>query len=74
MDFLADQLFDGRKLRVLTLIDNFSRQCLVVHAGQSLKGTDVVKVLEDLKFNQQIVPKRIQVDIGSEFISKDLDS
>ena len=63
MDFLADQLFDGRKLRVLTLIDNFSRQCL-----------DVVKVLEDLKFNQHIVPKRIQVDIGSEFISKDLDS
>lgn len=42
--------------------------------GQSLKGTDVVKVLEDLKFNQHIVPKRIQVDIGSEFISKDLDS
>lgn len=73
MDFVADQLFDGRKFRVLTLVDNFSRQCLAVHAGQSLKGTDVVNVLEDLKINQQIIPKRIQVDNGSEFISKDLD-
>ena len=73
MGFVADQLFDSRKIRVLALVDNFSRQCLAVHAGQSLKGTDVVNVLEDLKINQQIIPKRIQVDNGSEFISKDLD-
>jgi putative transposase len=73
MDFVADQLFDGRKFRALTLVDNFSRECLAIYAGQSLKGTDVVSVLQDLKLNEQIVPKRIQVDNGSEFISKELD-
>jgi putative transposase len=73
MDFVADQLFDGRKFRALTLVDNFSRECLAISAGQSLKGTDVVSVLQDLKLNEQIVPKRIQVDNGSEFISKELD-
>lgn len=73
MDFVADRLFDGRKFRVLTLVDNFSRECLAVYPEQSLKGTDVVNVLEDLRINQQILPKRIQVDNGSEFISKELD-
>ena len=73
MDFVCDQLFDGRKFRVLTLVDNFSRECLAAHVGQSLKGSDVVNVLEDLRINQYILPKRIQVDNGSEFISKELD-
>lgn len=73
MDFVADQLFDGRKFRVLTLVDNFSRECLATHVGQSLKGSDVVNVLEELRIMHGIIPKRIQVDNGSEFISKDLD-
>lgn len=73
MDFVADQLFDGRKFRVLTLVDNFSRECLAAHVGQSLKGVDVVNVLEELRIMHGIIPKRIQVDNGSEFISKDLD-
>lgn len=73
MDFVADQLFDGRKFRVLTLVDNFSRECLAIHPGQSLKGTDVVQVLEEIKVFHNIIPKRIQVDNGSEFISKEVD-
>jgi putative transposase len=73
MDFVADQLFDGRKFRALTLVDNFSRECLEIHVGQSLKGSDVVEVMERIKQIRGIVPKRIQVDNGSEFISKDLD-
>lgn len=73
MDFVADQLFDGRKFRVLTLVDNFSRECLATHVGQSIKGAEVVTVLEELRIMQSILPKRIQVDNGSEFISKDLD-
>ena len=40
MDFVADQLFDGRKIRALTIVDNFSRQCVAIHVGQSLKGED----------------------------------
>jgi len=42
MDFVADNLFDGRKLRMLTVVDCFTRECLAIHVGQSLKGEDVV--------------------------------
>ena len=73
MDFVSDALFDGRRIRALTLVDNYSRQCLAIYVGQSLKGTDVVSVLEDLRRTKGIVPKRIQTDNGSEFISKEMD-
>jgi putative transposase len=73
MDFVLDQLFDGRRFRALTIVDNFSRKCLAIHAGQSIKGSDVVATMEYLKQNRRALPERIQVDNGSEFISKDLD-
>lgn len=73
MDFVADQLFDGRKFRALTIVDNFSRKCIAIHPQQSIKGNDVVEVLEHLKLHENAIPKRIQVDNGSEFISKALD-
>jgi len=70
---VADQLFDGRKFRVLTLVDNFSRMCLTTRVDQSIKGIDVAHIMDDVKQYYGIVPKRIQVDSGSEFISKDFD-
>jgi putative transposase len=73
MDFVADQLFDGRKIRALTLVDNYSRRCLAIQVGQSLSGSDVVAVLERLRLQEGILPQRIQTDNGSEFISKELD-
>jgi putative transposase len=73
MDFVADQLFDGRKIRALTIVDNYSRQCMAIHVGQSLKADDVVAVMNHLKIVDLAVPERIQVDNGSEFISKALD-
>lgn len=73
MDFVADQLFDGRTIRALTVVDNYSRQCVAIHVGQSLKGKDVVAVMNQLKVIHLAVPERIQVDNGSEFISKALD-
>jgi transposase InsO family protein len=73
MDFVADQLFDGRKIRSLTVVDNYSRQCLAIHVGQSLKSEDVVAVMNRLQSLYLTVPERIQVDNGSEFISKFLD-
>ena len=73
MDFVSDQLFDGTKFRGLTVVDNYSRKCLAIHAGKSLKGSDVVEVMEIVTFEQETLPKRIKVDNGSEFISKVLD-
>lgn len=72
MDFVADQLFDGRKIRVLTLVDNHTRESLALHAGQRIGGMDVVEVLERVTRTKGF-PKRIKVDNGPEFISKDLD-
>ena len=46
MDFMADQLFSGRRFRLLPLVDNFSRESLAIEAGQRLTGDDVVRVLE----------------------------
>lgn len=73
MDFISNQLFDGRRFRALTVVDNYSRKCMAIHADQYLKGPDVVNVLNQLKYQKNEIPKRIQVDNGSEFISKALD-
>ncbi|WP_425393672.1 DDE-type integrase/transposase/recombinase [Adhaeribacter aquaticus] len=73
MDFATDQLFDGRKFRCLTIVDNYSRQCPGIIVGQKLKGEDVVAALERIRPDTKKLPKRIQVDNGSEFISKTLD-
>lgn len=45
MDFVVDALFDGRRVRALTVVDNYTRECLAIKVGQSLKGDDVVGTL-----------------------------
>jgi putative transposase len=72
MDFVADQLFDGRKIRVLTLVDNHTRESLALRVGQRVRGIDVVKVLERV-VDGRGRPSSIRVDNCPEFISKDLD-
>jgi len=73
MDFVSDALFDGRKFRALTIVDNYSRECLAIVPGQSLKEQDVVMTLEKIKMERGLVPERIQTDNGSKFISKEMD-
>ena len=73
MDFVCDNLFNGQRFRCLTIVDNFSRYCHAIRVGKSIRGMDVVEVMEALKQQNNAVPKRIQVDNGSEFISKDFD-
>jgi putative transposase len=46
IDFVADNPFDSRKLRMLTVLDCFTRKSLAVHAGQSLKGEDAQRKIE----------------------------
>ena len=72
MDFVTDSLFNGRRFRSLTVVDNFSRECLVIEVGQHIRGEDVVRVMSSLAFYRG-TPRTIHVDNGPEFISKDLD-
>ena len=73
MDFVADNLFDGSRIRFLTVVDNFSRKSLAIKAGKSLRGPDVVDQMSIIVNSRKTYPERIQVDNGSEFISKVLD-
>ena len=72
MDFVADRLADGRQIRMLTLVDNFSRVSPAIEVDFSMTGKRVVEVLERLKANGGL-PKVIKVDNGSEFISQAMD-
>lgn len=73
MDFVADALFDGHKLRMLTVVDLFKRESLAIDVGQSLRGEDVVRVLTSITYERG-VPHNIKSDNGSEFISTVMDS
>ncbi len=72
MDFVHDQLATGRKLRILTVVDIFSRFSPVIDPRFSYRGEDVVETLD--RICKEIgYPDTIRVDQGSEFISRDLD-
>lgn len=73
MDFVADTLDDGRRFRALTVVDLFTRECLIIEADFSLPGRQVTAVLDRLSTTRSL-PKIITVDNGSEFISKEMDS
>jgi len=72
MDFMSDQLYSGRQIRVLTIVDNFSRESLAIRVGFSVKGDDVVEVLNGL-LSERGLPGSIRVDNGTEFTSMVLD-
>lgn len=72
MDFVSDALFDGRRIRALTVVDCYTRECLAIAVGQSLKGEDVVATLDRIVALRGR-PLTIKTDNGSEFISKAMD-
>lgn len=71
MDFIHDQLSNGRRFRCLTLVDDFTRQCLALHVDTSIGGAGVVAVLERVALARRL-PKVITVDNGPEFTGKAL--
>ena len=73
MDYVADGLIDGRKLRVLAIVDDYSRECLVLEVDTSLPGTRVVAALERLG-EMRGLPRSITVDHGPEFEGQALDA
>jgi putative transposase len=72
MDFMSDELFDGRRLRLLTLVDNFTRESLAIEVNDHIGGHKVVEVLMQIGIERHL-PRIIRVDNGPEFISKALD-
>lgn len=68
-DFVEGRTHDGRKFRMLNVIDEFTRECLVIRIARKLKSTDVIDVLTDL-FILRGAPGHIRSDNGPEFIAK----
>jgi putative transposase len=70
-DFVFDSLVDGRQLKLLTLIDEFTRVCLRIEVGVSIKAKSVILILEAL-FKKHGRPQFLRSDNGPEFIAKAL--
>jgi putative transposase len=67
-DFVEDRTHDGRKYRMLNIIDEFTRECLAIRVSRRLKSTDVIDTLADL-FILRGIPAYIRSDNGPEFIA-----
>ena len=72
LDFVADQLVGGQRFRMLTFVDNHSRESLAIEVGQRLTGDDVGRVLEGVA-SKCGKPQTIRVDTGPEFILRSLE-
>jgi putative transposase len=72
MDFVADGLIGGRRLRCLTIVDDCTRECLAIEVDTSLPGQRVKAVLDRLADTRGL-PQSITVDNGPEFDGKVLD-
>ena len=70
-DFVSERLADGSKIRMLTVIDEYSRKCLAIRVQRQLKSYDVLDVLSDL-FLTHGIPDHIRSDNGSEFTAQAL--
>jgi putative transposase len=73
MDFVGDKLADGRPFRILTVIDQFTRECVRLESDQSMTGMKVAQALERARQERGSLPKSITVDNGSEFCSRALE-
>lgn len=69
MDFVSDALFDGRRLRLLTVIDLYTRECLGICVGQNLRSSEVAEMLDTIALRRPL-PQLLKTDNGSEFAGK----
>jgi transposase InsO family protein len=68
-DFVEDRTHDGRKYRMLNIIDEFTHECLAIRIDRRLKAIDVIDVLSDL-FSLRGVPEHVRSDNGPELVAK----
>ena len=71
MDFMSDSLTNGRKFRVLNVMDDFNREALAIEVDVSMPSERVTRVLESILYFRD-KPKRIRVDNGPEFLADHL--
>ena len=67
-DFVEDRTRDGRKVRLLNVVDEFTRECLAIRVGRKLGSADVIDTLADL-FITRGVPGHVRSDNGGEFVA-----
>ena len=72
MDFMSDSLYDGQRFKLLTLVDNYTRESLAIEVAWRLGGHGVVAALMEVVQGKGR-PKSIRIDNGPEFTSKVLD-
>jgi transposase InsO family protein len=68
-DFLSERTHDGRRLRLLTVIDEYTRECLAIRVGRRMTSHDVLYLLSEL-FLEHGIPEHIRSDNGPEFVAK----
>jgi transposase InsO family protein len=70
-DFVSEETYDGRKFRILNIIDEYSRECLASIVARKIRSGDVIQALADL-FLKRGIPKHIRSDNGPEFVATKL--
>jgi putative transposase len=70
---MSERVADGRWFRILTVVDQFTRECVFLRTDQSLTGEKVAQALEPV-VAQRGAPRVITVDNGSEFASRGMDA
>jgi putative transposase len=73
MDFMRDALGDGRKFKVLPILDEYTRKCFRIEVDSSINGVRVCRALSEIS-QQETLPEIIIIDNGPEFIGKALDA
>lgn len=68
-DFVQDKLYNGKKIRMLMILDGFIRKCLRIEVNYSLKSNDLIEILSEL-FVTEGGPEYIRSDNGLEFVAK----
>ena len=69
LDFVSDQLANGRRIRLLNIVDNYSRVCVDQIVDTSISGARLVKQLDELAKTRGL-PQALLMDNGPEFTSK----
>ncbi len=73
IDFVSDQFDSGKRMKVLTVVDDFSKECPLIHVDTSITGLKLQELFKELGKNRPL-PATIVCDNGPEFISRDFDA